>query len=293
MSSSKNAILRTLLYSDIFDYPLKETELFRFLITTKSIDKETFLKALSKKNVNVVFKNNFYCIKGHENIIAERIKREKLSVIKLKIARKIINLISLFPTIRFIGISGALSMGNAAKNDDIDLFIITRENAMWITRLFLIFILKIMGKYRKRGDKNVANKICLNMLLDESNLKLSFDRQNLYCAHEIAQLMPIFSRDGVYKKFIRANNWTTKFLPNLSVGRRGYKKIKEQKRSLNFPISKLLKLLEPLAREVQLYMMKKHITIETVSDNFLALHPFDYKMYTLNAYEERLKKYKT
>ncbi|MCL4418809.1 hypothetical protein M1146_01760 [Patescibacteria group bacterium] len=290
MGSSKNAILKTLLYSDIFDYPLKEFELFRFLIEEKKTEKKTFLANIKGKNANVIFKNGFYCISGRESIIVKRLSREKESLTKLTLAQKIINRISLFPTILFIGVSGALAMKNAEKEDDIDLFVVVRENTVWVSRLFLVLFLKAMGKYRKRGVKNVANKICLNMLLDESQLAIPVLRQNLYSAHEVIQLMPIFDRQGVYKKFLDKNKWVEKFLPNSISAKENQAKKKEE--IFNFPAIKLFKLLEPFAKKFQLIVMRKYITIEIVSDNFLAFHPFDYRKYVLGEYEKRLRKYK-
>lgn len=290
MGSNKNAILKTLLYSDIFDYPLKEFELFRFLIEEKKTEKKTFLVDIKRKNANVVLKNGFYCVSGRESIIAKRLNREKESLTKLTLAQKIINRISFFPTILFIGISGALAMKNAEKEDDIDLFVVVRKNTVWLSRLFLVLFLKAMRKYRKRGDKNVADKICLNMLLDESRLAIPVFGQNLYSAHEVVQLMPIFDRQGIYKKFLDVNRWVEKFLPNSILLKDN--KIKDKEKISNFLTIKLLNFLEPFAKKFQLRIMRKYITIEIVSDNFLAFHPFDYRNYVLREYKKRLKKYK-
>jgi hypothetical protein len=37
--------------------------------------------------------------------------------------------------------------------------------------------------------------------------------------------------------------------------------------------------------------MKKHITKETISNNFLAFHPFDYKAHILSSYKKKAIKY--
>jgi hypothetical protein len=37
--------------------------------------------------------------------------------------------------------------------------------------------------------------------------------------------------------------------------------------------------------------MKKHITKESISNNFLAFHPFDYREHVLNNYKRKIAKY--
>lgn len=292
MGNSINAVLKTLIYSDIFDYPLKKQEIYKYLIENKRVSEESFDKILSFKNHQIVLKDNYYCLLGRENIIKKRIQREKESKIKLQIAQTIIKRISFLPTILFIGISGALAMGNAEKKDDIDLFIITQKNTLWFTRLFLIFLLKGMGKYRKRGDKNVANKICLNMFLDENNLELPVERQNLYSAHEIVQLLPIFQRQNTYQRFLNSNKWVNKFLSN-AINKKVFNSIKSRKYFFS-PVFNFIFFflpLELLSKKIQLHFIEKHKTVETVSDKLLAFHPIDYNKQTILLYANRLKKY--
>ena len=290
MDNSVNAVLKTLIYSDIFDYPLKKQEIYRYLIESK-INEESLGQILASIDRHIAFKNNYYCLLGRENIIKKRIQREKESKIKLQIAQTIIKRISFLPTTLVIGISGALAMENAEEKDDIDLFIITKKNTLWSTRLFLILLLKIMGKYRKRGDKNVANKICLNMFLDQDGLVLPVERQNLYSAHEITQLLPIFQRQNTYQKFLNSNTWVYKFLPNAR------KKKADTINNLEYSISSIFNFifffppLELISKKIQLYFIEKHKTVETISDKMLAFHPIDYNKQTSLLYEKRLKKY--
>ena len=77
MGSSKESILKTLLYSDIFDYPLSKEEIWKFLISKNKEDKQSFLKYLSLKNNLFNHKNNFYFIKGRIEIIKKRQEKEK------------------------------------------------------------------------------------------------------------------------------------------------------------------------------------------------------------------------
>lgn len=292
MGSSEEAILKTLLYSDIFDYPLSKDEVWKYLISKKIEDKQSFLKCINRKNFSFSHNKTFYFVRGREDLIKKREEKEKYGLEKIKYAKKIISKLSLIPTVYFIGISGALAMKNSDKNDDIDLFVITAKNSVWITRFVMVLMLKSLGLYRKRNDKNYANKICLNMLIDKTALRFSQKRNDLYTAHEIAQIMPVFNRDNTYKKFIYANDWVNSFLPNVfsPVSKITF----ASKKSLTNKLVEFLLTILPLestAKVVQIRYMKKHMTRETVSDNFLAFHPFDYKTYVLKNYKKKVAKY--
>lgn len=290
--ANNSSILKTLIYSDIFDYPLTKEELWRFLIAknVENIDRVTFKKALIMfPPGRWEYKHGFYFLSGREEIVGKRERRKKEGGKKLDFARKIIQKLSLVPTVSFIGISGGLALENSEKNDDIDLFVITSKNTLWVTRLILVFLLIIMGQYRGRGKKE-SQKVCLNMLIDEESLSFPKKRQDLYTAHEIVQLRPVLNRNNVYEKFMNANRWVKKFLPNgIDIRILGYKDIK--KKSPSILISQYLSIFERIAKSIQLSYMKKHRTKETISDHFLAFHPFDYKSFVLKEYNKRLNKY--
>lgn len=292
MGSSKESILKTLLYSDIFDYPLSKEEIWKFLISKNKEDKQSFLKYLNLKNHLFDYKNNLYFIKGRIEIIKKRQEKEKYSLEKIKFAKKIIQKISLIPTVYFIGISGALAMKNSDKDDDIDLFVVTAKNSVWTTRLIIVIVLIFLRVYRKRNGESVSNKICLNMLVDDSSLSFSKDRNDLYTAHEIAQILPIFNRNKTYERFINSNIWIKDFLPN-AFSQKPIIPFVSKTSFINKAINYLLRIpiIEFLARSIQFRYMKKYITKETVSNNFLAFHPFDYKAHVLNNYKKKIAKY--
>jgi len=293
MDNSEKKIIKTLLYSDIFDFPLLEKEIWNYLISPQRVPKKHFAGKIKKINSVVFRKSSYLFTLGREDIVETRLKRIKESTIKLEIARKIIRKLFIVPTVLFVGISGNLSMLNSEKKDDIDLFVVVEKNRIWITRLLLVGVLVLLGKYRKRGEGDVSNKFCLNMLIDKTSLRLPSSFQNLYTAHEVSQLMPIRQRGGIYNKFIASNLWVVNFLPNIEDE---IKKREIENHSNNlfekiFSVFLRAQFIEFLARKFQLYLINKNITSEVVRDNFLAFHPRDYKLEILSKYNENLLKY--
>lgn len=113
-----------------------------------------------------------------------------------------------------VAVTGNLAMDNAEKNDDIDLLIVTARKRLWLTRLLTNFLVEIVANRRRPNDKEVKDKICLNMFLTEDHLKIPLKEQNLFTAHEVCQLKLLWQRKNSYQKFIQKNLWSQKFLPN-------------------------------------------------------------------------------
>jgi D-beta-D-heptose 7-phosphate kinase/D-beta-D-heptose 1-phosphate adenosyltransferase len=289
MGSSDEQILKTLLYSDIFDYPLRKEEIWNFLISPVKQNKKEIFKCLNVKNSRIESKSSLFFVKGRKDIVTGRIEREKHSLQKIIFARNIIRKLAIIPTVYFVGISGALAMRNSNKDDDIDLFVVAARNSVWTTRLLMVILLSLLGVYRRKNDKNVSDKICLNMLIDENALSFPKERNDLYTAHEISQIMPVFNRGKTYERLLSSNTWIKEFLPNVFE-----KKSKTPFASgislVNKIINRMLRIIpvEIIARNLQTGYMKKNITKETVSGNFLAFHPFDYKRHILNSYKRKL-----
>lgn len=287
----KDSILRTLHYHDLFDYPLEQGEIHRFLIDNSELKTPTYAKASagrqnSKPNLKtqnlpknlikerkIISIDNYYCLHGREKIINLRKEREKYSLEKIKIAKRVIQLIKLIPWIKMVGITGALAMNNSREDDDIDLLITTTKDRLWLTRFLLIIILEILSKRRRPQDKNYKNKICLNMFLDETALVFTKEKQNLFIAHEIVQLKPIINKDFTYEKFLMANNWLRKYLPN-SFKTQNFK-FTTQKSYILHLTSYIFNFFDKLAYQLQLKYMQSKRTREEISSHFAFFHPKD------------------
>ena len=286
MDSREEVIIKTLLYSDFFDYPLKEEEIYKYLITDKRIEKARFHKILKNLKAPGNSEKGFYFLFGRKDLIAIRKNREKISLLKMQKAKKIIKILSLIPTIKLIGISGALSMKNSDKDDDIDIFVITKRGFVWTTRFLMVILLLALGVYRNKNSKKYSDKICLNMLLDEDYMKLE---KNLYIAHEITQLVPVFERDNAYENFLQENEWIKNFMVNVLKDNKNY--FKKKSGIMEYVLIFVFNffVFEKVSKFLQSCYMRKHITKEIIEDNVLRLHPFDYGYYMLRAYNKKLK----
>jgi len=287
MDSNKKAVFKTLLYSDIFDYPLKEEEVFLFL-HEKKLSSQAVKQTLGSLP-GIVTKDGYSVLSGREALMTLRKRREQVSKTKKELALQVSTLLFLLPSVYCIGVSGGVSMENADKDDDIDLFVITAKGTLWTTRLWMLLFLQILGKRRKREGRNVNNTICLNMLVDEEHLSFKQSRKDIYTAHEIVQLLPFYERKETYKRFLDHNDWVYRLLPN---ARQLYR---HPKKRIHFWVDHivlgLFKLLEPATRGVQGWYLSRHQTTEEVSQGVAAFHPRDHKEETLRDYKKRCDAY--
>jgi len=215
-------ILNTLIYFDLFDYPLTLNEIYIYLFTGgmegssfSLAEIEECLKSSAKLKKIIATKRGFYFLKKRENTIKFRAERYNLADKKFKLALRAIKFFKFLPFIKLAAVCNNLAYGNAQKESDIDFFIITSKNRIWQTRFWAIILISLLGL---RPPKNKAkDKICLSFHITEDNLDLSkikISSEDIYLIFWLATLWPVYERDNFYAKFIEANSWLKKYLPN-------------------------------------------------------------------------------
>src|SRR4051794_11608912 len=117
MDSKDYSIFSTLLYADIFDFPLREDELWYF--SGNNMRKEEVISLLHTVP-DIQKDDQFVFLKGRSHLPSLRQKRELWSAKKLEEGKDIARILSFFPSVLFIGASGSVAASNAKKSDDID-----------------------------------------------------------------------------------------------------------------------------------------------------------------------------
>lgn len=288
------AIIKTLSYFDIFDYPLTLGQIYKFIHSKKKVSKELINKHLDKMS-DVIKKRGKYCFfDGRRDIVEKRISKEVESKKKLKYAKSALRLLCFIPSVKFLGVSGSLSMNNSREEDDVDIFVITDKNALWITRFFVTMILLIFKKKRKREGLFVKDKICPNMFISINHLKLGGRGRSLFLAHEIVQLSVIKNKDNTFEQFLYANKWIKKLLPNAVNFDSIEQSIKIDYKNyslVQLAFVELIDVLDSLAYILQFRYMRSSITKEKIGKNIAKFHPIDRKNIILRKYRRRCKYY--
>ena len=286
MNQLQIGILKAASYSAVFKYPLSFSEIIKYWIGNKTnFNLQELNRNLTElvENKKLILNKCFYTLPNYSTI--DRTYRERLAVKKWLIAQKKSAILSKIPTVKMIAVTGSLAMSNSQKDDDIDFLIITSSGKLWLTRFFAVLLMEISGGRRHPLDQIVADKICLNMFLDEQCLKIPQKERDIFIAHEIAQMKLIFNRDQTYEKFVQQNLWVEKFLPNCFKGLNTRKVKMVARKNSGTGISGWL---ENQFFKLQLGKMKDRITSEIIESGKIRFHPNDCREEIISRYQEIL-----
>lgn len=211
-SALARAVLRTLAYADVFDYALRPADVHRFLIGAGNTAAETgaALEAAARAG-QVVRSDGLYSLRGRAELLKLRPARERHSAQLWPHARRWGAVMAGLPFVRMVAVTGALTVNNAAsEDDDIDLLVLTAPGRVWLTRALCIGLVRVARRF--------GVDLCPNYVLSAAALEQS--PRNLYIAHELAQMVPL-SGLALHARMMAANEWVLGFLPNSGVRHQG------------------------------------------------------------------------
>lgn len=201
----ENSILKVLVYFDMFQYPVTYEEI-KFFIELRTSDFELSSMLNQMLREGQIFRlNEFYSLQNNYALAERRIKGNQHAGHLLQRAYKISEFLFLFPFVRGIGISGSLSKNFADPNADIDFFLITKSNRLWISRTFLHLFKKLTFLVKKQ------HWFCMNYFVDEDAMLI--EEKNVFTAMELITLLPACG-NGSLGKFFSANDWAREYYPN-------------------------------------------------------------------------------
>lgn len=198
-------LLAPLIYFNIFDHPLRINELSDLL----SIREGELSKLLEPFVIqSICFKHgNFYGLSSEiETLVLERKKKEERAKKYLKKLPFYAKLIKSFPFVNGVAISGSLSKGVMHEKGDIDYFIITTKNRLWICRTLLVLFKKVFLF-------NSRKYFCVNYFIDENNLEIK--DKNIFTAVEVTHLVPIYNQH-LFNEFNNKNKWVNNYFFHIS-----------------------------------------------------------------------------
>lgn len=191
-------ILRLLIYYDIFDHLLSEQELIKDCALGNN--NQLVLKKLIDKGL--IFKSDkYYGIRKDNNLFEKRKRGELNTQNAMGHAIKMGKLISRFPYVRAVALSGSISKSYMDSYKDVDYFIITKPKRLWLARISLVL-------YKKIFLLNSFRFFCLNYFIDEHNLEM--EDKNVFTATEINTLIPIYGF-SLLNSFFKENEWAKDF----------------------------------------------------------------------------------
>jgi hypothetical protein len=201
----RKSILKVLAYFDLFNYPVSKEEILSFL--EQPVSREALFDALGElqANKNIFLYRSFYMIQDNEALVDRRVAGSLRAQPLLQTGNRISHFLYQMPYVRAISISGSLSKNFAGEDADIDYFIITKANRLWLARTLMHIIKKLSFLTGKQ------HWYCMNYYIDEEALEI--EEKNIFTAIELITLLPVRG-NGILHEFYDRNDWTAGYYPN-------------------------------------------------------------------------------
>ena len=191
-------ILRTIIYFDIFDYPLTTLEIWRNLSARARYGEVVSALTESKwLKERAEFRSGMWALilplgGGVPPPSGERARRYRASKRKLDIARKFARAARYIPWVRAIYACNSLGFLHARPESDIDLFVAARRGRIWSTRFFTVLLAKLFFR-RPRGE-HAKDAICLSFFAAEgADMKrAALPGGDIYYEHWLKNLVPLW-----------------------------------------------------------------------------------------------------
>jgi hypothetical protein len=197
------AVLRTVAYSDIFDYPLNCQEIHRYLEGLPSAPAQVEQACQALLALGALERvGDFWFLPGRAHIVEQRAARAAWSKQLWPKVQRYAAWMARLPYVRMLAVTGALALDNEPGRD-IDFLVAAASGRVWLCRALVILVV--------RWAARSGEVICPNYIISENALE--FSARNLYTAHELAQMIPLFGMP-VYWKIRQANSWLLDYLPN-------------------------------------------------------------------------------
>jgi predicted nucleotidyltransferase len=195
--------------SEYLNFPFTLDEVADYFLPRTNITGEQLRQMLSERNFEDIpfhIRDGYLFTKARE-VDVPRLERERMSIAKLASAEDFARVLKrLVPFIRTIAVTGSVAYGSADKWDDIDLFVVTKRNRLWLaTFLGLAFVrlTKLLGLRPPH-----LSLFCLSYVHDEQGFanESQSNRTNPLFARELLKAKPV-AGVGYYLRLLERNKW--------------------------------------------------------------------------------------
>ena len=216
MQPLESAILRTVVYFDLFSYPLTSWEIWKWLFgaPVTYAEVQACLGHSTVLQEKLEHQSGFVFIRGRPGVVHERQERYRLALTKLDRAKRFTRTLVRIPFVRAVFACNSLGFANARAESDIDFFIVVQRNHVWAARLLAAGWAKFRKLRPMPGDR--SDKFCLSFFLADDALDLATLRLDVdpYLTMWVATLIPLYDPSNLRTALWQANTWVQQALPN-------------------------------------------------------------------------------
>lgn len=288
----REAVLKTVVFFDLFSYPMTGWEIWQYLHLEIDLDLlENVIEDMAASGA-LGQKDGFYFLPGREDLIGIRRERYNFANYKIKLARRVTQIFKWLPSVKLVAVSNLIGHHNLRNESDIDIFIVSSPNRLWLTRLFCTGLMKIT--HRRPTKECKRNKMCLSFYAAADGLAmepLRFKPDDPYFDHWFLGLYPIYDNDK-YLAYLRFKNpWLKESFPNSLLLRENFSGDYFSKNLLDRILFYIANFLNFWAKKIQLAIMPKELKSLVGKDSGVVVNDTILRFYLKDRRQEFLDKY--
>jgi predicted nucleotidyltransferase len=199
----RSAILRLVMYFDVFRHPLTQLELTRFIDPDHPDEVLSCLELLLADGT-LSRKEAFIYRPGMHETIPQRQTRARSAEKIWPRARTSAAWLYRIPQVRGLMVTGSLSKNSTQPKDDIDFLVLVEPGQVWTLKTLLQGLRKVL-------PEPVRECFCTNYLLDISCPVV--DQKNMFTAVELATAMPMAGRESILRLLQANRDWVKAYVP--------------------------------------------------------------------------------
>ena len=180
---------------------------------------------------------------------------------KIEVAKNSVKYLLVLNWVEFIAVSGSVASGFAKDEDDIDIFIVLKNDRAWIYRALILFK-NIFHRKIRMWTRDVKDRLCINFITEERDLFLEQDMFNL---NEIVSLIPIYN-ERYFVNILRNNTWLfdkygiSRELLNIEYRRNSIRR---------YPLYYCINVLFIVPQVLFMFLLNHRPDIKRIRDNFM------------------------
>ncbi len=199
--------------SEYLNFPFTVKEVANYFLPKSNLTPQQLeLMLANERFADLGFRvKDGYLITNDDESKRSRSEREQMSADKLDSATGFANVLTrLVPFIRTVAVTGSVAYGSAREWDDIDLFIVTKRNRMWISALLTLVLVRLDKLLILRAPQ--LSHFCLSYVHDELGFSRESrkNRTNPLFARELLKAKPVAGREE-YRRILEQNEWVSDF----------------------------------------------------------------------------------
>lgn len=192
-------ILATINLAHHFESAYSADQVFRYLRVPVERRKFDAILGELKQDGAVIERENALFTR---ELLREYRQKQRWSRDLFRNNRRYLALLAKMPFVKYMALTGANAFESCQREDDVDLFIITRKNRLWLCYVLLVVLCKLLNK---------RDILCINYLVDETNLQ--FQQQDYFTAVQVMHMIPLVGSE-MGDAIIANNRWMFDYLPN-------------------------------------------------------------------------------